>query len=285
MNQSKKQGIITVLLSFTLAIASPALAQTQLEIDADTSPFQQQKLTADPVSASVSYDPARLTEQIDEHNLRYQIFYLGILVVEDSEFTIYRGSVSLQDLDGNGISEVVVETYSGGAHCCTNFTIYTWEQDQFTKLTTGFLDGTGGEWRDLDGDGTVEFLTSDNTFLYRFSSYAGSFPPSRILKLSNGKWIDVTRQHSPELRSRAWKMYLEFLERQKTDVEVNGILAGYVAQKALLGEYEQGWQFMLAHYDPNSEWGLGIFQEGKKVQQYVDFPAALRAFLREQGYL
>ena len=67
--------------------------------------------------------------------------------------------------------------------------------------------------------------------------------------------------------------------------EVNGILAGYVAQKILLGEYQQGWDFMLAHYDRQSDWGLEITAGDRAVGHYSDFPAALRAFLIEQGYL
>jgi len=66
---------------------------------------------------------------------------------------------------------------------------------------------------------------------------------------------------------------------------VNGILAGYVAQKALLGEYEEGWKFMLANYDRTSEWGLAIYQENREIGKYPNFPTALRAFLIQQGYL
>ncbi len=67
--------------------------------------------------------------------------------------------------------------------------------------------------------------------------------------------------------------------------EVNGILAGYVAQMILLGEYEQGWAFMLANYDRTSDWGLEIYKDGQVVYRYPDFPTALEAFLTEQGYL
>jgi hypothetical protein len=66
---------------------------------------------------------------------------------------------------------------------------------------------------------------------------------------------------------------------------VNGILAGYVAQKILLGEYEDGWKFMLANYDRSDDSGLDISRNNEVVGKYRDFPTALRAFLIEQGYL
>ncbi len=65
----------------------------------------------------------------------------------------------------------------------------------------------------------------------------------------------------------------------------NGILAGYVAQKILLDEYQDGWNFMLASYDRSSTQGLTILKDGKAVGKYPNFPAALRAFLIQQRYL
>ncbi len=125
----------------------------------------------------------------------------------------------------------------------------------------------------------------DNAFLYAFSSYAGSSPPSQIFSFQNGRFVNTTRQYPQYLRSTAWQMYQSLLRSNQNTGEVNGILAGYVAQKILLGEYQQGWDFMLAHYDRQSNWGLEITAGDRAVGQYSDFPAALRAFLIEQGYL
>jgi hypothetical protein len=128
-------------------------------------------------------------------------------------------------------------------------------------------------------------VSVDNSFLYAFSSYASSFPPSQIYTFTNGKFEDVTRSYTQHLRSHAWEMYQAFLQSKKEQYEVNGILAGYVAQKILLGEYEQGWKFMLANYDRTSDWGLTIYQENREISRYPNFPTALKAFLIQQGYL
>ena len=192
----------------------------------------------------------------------------------------------LQDLDKNGRDEVVIRTFSGGAHCCTNYVIYTWNSQQFIKTETGYLDGNGGGFEDIDGDGKLEFLTYDNSFLYKFSSYAGSFAPSLIYSFENGTLNDVTRNHPKILRETLQRMYESIKEKQKDDYEINGVLAGYVAQKILLGEYEEGWKLMLANYDKNSDWGLEIDNEQENVtNKYPDFPTALKAFLIQQNYL
>lgn len=297
--------------------ASPAIASPQIEIEYGTDAFQNQELTDGAVTVSVSYFPYSYTSaSTTSANLRYQIYYNDTLHVEASESTNIRGSVALQDLDNNGVSEVIVETYSGGAHCCTNFSVYSWQTDQFTKTETGWLDASGGQFEDLNDDGAVEFVTADNAFLYAFSSYAASFPPSLVFSFQNGQFETTTSQYRPLLESTAWQMYQTFLRIQEQNNQennneqttnqqttnqrttnqrttnqqnnrgVNGVLAGYVAQKILLGEYQEGWEFMLATYDRSSRDGLEIYDtDGNVVSAYPDFPTALRSFLIELGYL
>ena len=125
----------------------------------------------------------------------------------------------------------------------------------------------------------AENLRSDSWESPRRDSWGG------CQTFTNGKFEDVTRSYTQHLKSHAWEMYQAFLQSKKEQYEVNGILAGYVAQKILLGEYEQGWKFMLANYDRTSDWGLTIYQEDREIGKYLDFPTALKAFLIQQGYL
>ncbi len=210
MNTSIKQISRYFILATLFIFTTPVLAKTQIEIDYDTASFKNEKLKAGNIEVAVSYDKK---EEFDEvNNLRYQILYNGVPQITNGAYTRLTGGVFLQDLDGNGIAEVVVRTFSGGAHCCTNYTIYTLQNHQFMQTETGFLDGIGGTFQDLNKDGKIEFLTSDNSFLYAFSSYAGSFAPSRIYTFINGKFNNVTRQYPQYLKSRAWEMYQAFLQ-------------------------------------------------------------------------
>jgi hypothetical protein len=278
---------LTFSAIFALITTKSTLAATEINIDSDTLAFQNKELVSGSVKVLVDYAgfDNKQFELDDPKNLTYQIYYNGVIQTEGSSFTVYTGNISLKDLDANGITEVIITTFSGGAHCCTNHVIYTWQEKQFTKIETGYSDGTGGAFEDLNGDGKYEFLTYDNSFLYMFSSYAGSFPPSLIYSFQNGKLENVTRQNQKQLRSVVKQMYQAFLQSKQENGEVNGILAGYVAQKILLDEYEDGWKFMLANYDRTSDWGLEIYEGDRQVGTYPDFPTALKAFLIKEGYL
>jgi hypothetical protein len=277
------------LLPLFLAIIPAAFATTKLDFD-DGQTLKDKVISSGKIKVQVSYQPIDISRQVDNNsegkNVFYKIFYDHNFFQEGSDYNAFgSGYVELKDLDNNGTDEVIISTYSGGAHCCTSFVIYTWQQDKFVKAETGFLDGVGGSFEDLNQDKKYEFVTLDNAFLYAFSSYAGSFPPSKIYTFQQGKLEDVTRKYPQELRKTLTAMYQAFQTAKKEKTEVNGILAGYVAQKILLGEYEEAWQFLLANYDKNSDWGLDIYRQSTVIGKYPDFPTALRAFLVENGYL
>jgi len=263
----------------TMGWFSPAIAQSEINMSYDSPSFQNREITADNVKVSVSYDKNENTG----NELRYTLYYNNqeqLTAVEDNAFMI--GNVSFDDLDNNGTSEVIVQTYSGGAHCCTAYKVYTWQDGEFVMAQLGPADGRGGEFKDIDSDGNSEFITFDQNFFYAFSSYAGSFPPSIILTFRDGNFEEVTQQYPQYIRSQAWRKYLRVRDNQYS----NGVLAGYVADKILLGEFEEGWNFMLAHYDRDPDMQYNIYDDdGEVIGRHPDFPSALRAFLIDTGYL
>jgi hypothetical protein len=260
------------------------LSATKFEILPDVPVTTPQTLVSGPIKVVV--DAKKSAEQdSSEYTLNYEVFYNNTQKFKAQVSTWMVGALELKDIDGDDVPEAIVSTYSGGAHCCTNFTIHGWRQQQSIKTETGLLNSDGGVFQDLDGDGRQEFLTVDNAFLYAFDSYAGSFPPSRIYQYKAGKLVNVTRKFPKVLRAHAWQMYQTLRQNPKEMSSMNGVLAGYVAQKILLGEYKQGWDLMLANYDRKSEWGLDIYKGDKVIGKYSDFPNALKAFLIETGYL
>jgi hypothetical protein len=274
------------LLSGLLATVVATINITAVELGEKP---QKPVLRAGAIRVEVQYDPIRLgkDDNFERKNLNYQIFYGDRLLVRDQQSTLVFGRVKLLDLDRDGNAEVIVETFSGGAHCCTNTFIYSWRGDRFQKEEFGFTDGGGVGFDDLDGDGTIELVSRDQSFYYAYSSYAFSFPPSQIFSLRQGKLVETTRNYPRYLRSVLAQMFaaIEELSKDKSD-QINGVLAGYVAQKALLNEADQGWQVLLARYDRSSDWGLAIYNtEGKQTGRYRDFPTALSAHLRRRGYI
>lgn len=280
-----RRVLVPVGTTIAIITALPGLAEPGLDITIDTAAFDHRELTADGIKVSVSYQPPDY-EALSEANLQYQIYHNEELYIDTAETTFGHGSVNLQDLDSSGTPEVIVTTYTGGAHCCTIYSIYSWQDNEFAKTQTVPLDGGGGQFKDLDGEGNVEFITRDQAFFYAFSSYAGSFPPSLILTFDQGQFDDTTPQFESQLRSTAWQMYQAIVQGKQEGLNINGMLAGYVAQKILLGEYEQAWDFMQVHYDRTSDWGLEIYSDtGEVMGRYPDFPTALQAFLIQLGYL
>jgi hypothetical protein len=257
--------------------------KTSFEIDQSTT-AQTQELLAGPVKAVINLEKVTENSMI-EHPFSYQLFYNGLPKLSLRTTTSIVGTVQLMDLTNDQIPEVIVTTFSGGAHCCTEYTIHGWERNRFFTIKTGPLDSGGGLFKDLDGDRKVEFLTADNAFLYAFSSYAGSFPPTRIYQYRPGKLVNVTRNYPKVLRAHAWQMYQAIQDHDRSQIDINGVLAGYVAQKILLGEFQDGWNLMMARYDRKSDWGLERYQGDKVVGKYPNFPIALRAFLINTGYL
>ncbi len=267
---------------------TPSSAGGISSIELGDSPVQI-TLNSGTITVKIDYQPIRMddpTQNLEAPNLRYQIIENGQVQMQSRRNTIRFARVFLRDLDKSGTPEVIVKTFSGGAHCCTSTFIYTKYQGKFQRVETGSKDGSRVDFQDLDGDGTIELVSKDQSFYYAFSAYAFSFPPSQIFSLRGGKLIDTTRNYPRYLRAELQRMFAALESLTRENEQINGVLAGYVAQKALLGEFEQGWQLMLARYDRSSDWGLVTYDEqGRAVSRYTDFPTALRAHLQRYGYL
>jgi hypothetical protein len=81
------------------------------------------------------------------------------------------------DINGDGFPDVVVSAWSGGAHCCYSIGVYSVEQDVKSILVLETGNCGPGEFADLDGNGTREFITCDDRWAYIYCSFADSpFP-------------------------------------------------------------------------------------------------------------
>ena len=254
---------------------------TTLAIRYDTPSLDGVSLSRGLVDVKVSYT-AR--EDITEENrplLRYEILYNGELKVKDYVIAVGSGDVLIGDFDQDGGMEVGIQAFTGGAHCCTSTTVYSWRDNDFVKLSLDEL--LSGDFEDIDGDGSFEFVTVDSNFLAKFSSYAGSVAPPMIFSLIDGNFVNST-QNYPDY------IYAEIaeLERQGHQMNAHSLLAAYVANKSLVGEVESGWTYLFNHYSQDPLYGQGMDirnQNGEVIGQHPNFPTALKAFLIEQGYL
>ena len=211
----------------------------------------------------------------------------------------YRIKVAISRLaSGTGEPQVLVTGYSGGAHCCDGAEVATQVGEAWRLLPLGERDGEE-PWQFVLFGETPVLAGKAPGFDYRFSSYAGSYAPTRIERLEDGKLVDVSRE--PRYRSYMQDKLseMEALRAKSGHGEPNGFLAGWVAQKAYVGELAEGWRTMEATFDreggtdtrcvidkeawiPDARGSKSCPASGYET---VPFPVALAVFLVDRGYM
>jgi hypothetical protein len=193
---------------------------------------------------------------------------------------------------GNRYPEVVVSFYTGGAHCCSITKVVSANRSgrAWSVIDVGQFDGGPQLATDLDGDGRFEFADRDNEFLYAFGCYACSTAPLKILRLDDDKIETVSADPVYRASHVGWLKEM-VAQAQAAEVDANAWLAGYVAQKILLGEGAEAWAIMEKHYDKANAEGLEQCDQlrsadgscpGRTVSG--NYPESLARFLDLRGY-
>jgi len=195
--------------------------------------------------------------------------------------TLFEHPVTIRDLDGDGEPEVLVDLYTGGAHCCFWTAILHYDGRTY-RGNAVFWGDPGYELRDLNHDGRPELVTADDRFAYEFTSYAQSVLPILIRRYDHGKLTDVTNEYPALIRHEAASLWAEYLkDHRQPDADMRGLLAGWLADEYRLGRGAEGWEQIQA-----------AFRRGELSAPRVDtlWPAgkkylsALRSFLARAGY-
>jgi subtilisin-like proprotein convertase family protein len=188
--------------------------------------------------------------------------------------------LTIRDLDGDGEPEVLVDLYTGGAHCCFYTVVFRWDGQRYRGSPILWGD-PGYELRDLNHDGRPELVTADDRFAYTFTYYAASALPIRILHYDHGRFVDATGEFPALVRSEAAELRSEYLKTRGPDADVRGILAAYLADEYRLGRSAEGWQLVDEAYrrgDVSTPRVDAIWPAGQK------YLTALRSFLAKSGY-
>jgi hypothetical protein len=143
-------------------------------------------------------------------------------------------SVRATDLDGDGEPEVVLDLYTGGAHCCFVSRFYRWDGTTYVPADRNFGDPPGYKLADLDADGVTEIITADDRFAYAFTAFAFSLLPVRIYDLRAGTWQLVTKRFPERVRADARSNWRYFKKAARQN-EPRGAIAAWTADQFLLG--------------------------------------------------
>lgn len=187
------------------------------------------------------------------------------------------------------VRQLILADYSGGAHCCTQVTVFERRDGRWNRSELGSWDGdVPATPKDLDNDGRKEMVFADQAFLYAFASYAESAAPPVIKQVHQGK---ITTLSADRAFRPTYAAYLEEV-RAGCLAGSNGVCAAFVATAARLGQLDAAWSLMLGAYDQVSDWDLPKAcrirtQDACPTDAeltFATYPEALQWFLGKNGY-
>lgn len=143
------------------------------------------------------------------------------------------GGLSFRDLDGDGRDELLLDLFTGGAHCCFVEQLLDFSSVPPRTLQKDFGD-PGARVETLGG--RVLLLSADDSFAYRFTAYVASGLPIQIWEYRNGRLHDVTRSYPARIGRDARSWWRAYVEERRRHGDVRGLLAAWAADRALLGQ-------------------------------------------------
>jgi subtilisin-like proprotein convertase family protein len=186
--------------------------------------------------------------------------------------------LTIRDLDGDGEPEVLVDVYTGGAHCCFYTAILRYLGGTYRGKTV-FWGDPGYSVERLDGQ--VVLVSADDHFAYEFTSYAASGLPIQIWRYDRGKLTDVTSELPALVRRDAAMWWGSYLGARRQKEDVRGVLAAWLADEYRLGLGDEGWKQVRAAFARGEVSAPRVDPLWPAGRHYLD---ALRRFLVERGY-
>ncbi|MGB2953991.1 MAG: hypothetical protein WBB74_11475 [Gaiellaceae bacterium] len=190
-------------------------------------------------------------------------------------------SIRAVDLDGDREPEVVLDLYTGGAHCCFYSRVYRYAGSAYSFVTHVWGDPSYS-LRDLNHDGRPEWITADDRFAYAFSCFACSALPVQVLSYKAGLFTNVTRRFPPLVRKDAAANWRFYLENRRRHFDTSGVLPAYLADEELLGHGAVGWKRVRTAVAGPAFTRDAQDARWKNRSRYL---SALRRFLVRAGYV
>ena len=151
----------------------------------------------------------------------------GKVVYISSAFTVVRQQYSpnviagarkvvhIVHLQQDGFPSVVLDLYSGGAHCCAIEQVYSFRPNSAIIQETEHNFGDPGvRLVKLGAGGSIDLLSADDVFAYAFTDFAASGLPIEILSFSRNTFHNVTRSF-PKLIAKDASQWMSAFRRKR----------------------------------------------------------------------
>ena len=294
--------MVTAIVPFLLALHSASSqAETADAKSAPSASLLSWAPTNDAEKQTYVIDNYTLTISTHIHKIGERVALLQLRAPTGESTSIYgelgypipSARFGIGRLDPTSSTQQVIFTsYTGGLHCCTKITVAELVDGAWRKVQLGMWDGDPlREFpRDVDGDGTPDFILKDDRFDYAFAPYTESLKPPRVFNIEGAKLVEVG--HLPRFDTvYEADMNLAHAGCMK---HKNAACAAFVATASRLGRREWAWRIMLSNYRQSTDWNFPMkckVQRTRDVcppgqsEQFREFPDALAWFLTDTGYV
>jgi hypothetical protein len=193
-----------------------------------------------------------------------------------------RKVVHLVHLSRSGPPSVVLDLYSGGAHCCFVEQVYSLAANTEVVRKAEYNFGNPGvRLVKLNGSGSYDFLSANNDFAYAFTDFAASGMPIEIFSFSDGAFHNVTLSFPSLIRDDAAQWMKAFRSQASTHYQDSvGLVAAWAADEDMLGHSAGVARFLAAQANAG-HLNSALSPITASDQKYV---VALQKFLRKHGY-
>jgi len=175
---------------------------------------------------------------------------------------------------GRGQPDLIVSSFTGGAHCCTTHWVFELGPELKLLATLNDTNDDEAHFEQLK-DGRYYYITADWTFAYWPTCFACS--PSEVVKLrwtsdanGGGFHLATDRMHRAAPTQAEWNKELAAAQKAVNDGAVDDVgraLWGVVLDLIYTGNSDQAWKFVNA---------LGPKAQQKPFPALADFCALLK---------
>ncbi len=251
-------------------------------------------------SAVLAQNPAEPGPEVLREQIQYRPFTIRIfgpknlywqsrIQFSKGEQVVYEQSVeefvevlkncpTVCDLDGDKQEELVLQTFSGGAHCCFSYLVFSLGDTPALMARLEARD-SGAMIKDADGDGIAEFHAADMAFDYFGASHASSVHPPIVLLYQNGSFhLAAHLMRKPAPAEAEWQKRVDSVRADWDNKEVMGMtfedeewgkappsLWGNMLDLIYSGNGELAWKF-LDELWPDGKPGKDAFRKDFEAQ-------------------